>query len=96
MNLRRLTIVLALALSLTGCAFLTNQKANFDACMADTECKAQAQGWADRVETASTIVASGVPLPGAAAAPKVLKYLTLGIAALMLGRGVRKKEETPV
>ena len=94
MKRTQLLIILIFGISLVGCAWIGRQKANFDSCIADTECKAQAEGWKSRVETASVIVASAVPVPGAAAAPKILGYLALGLAAIIGGSRL-KKEETP-
>ena len=61
--------------------------------MADAECKAQAETWQNRVETTATVVASAVPVPGAAAAPKVLGYIALGIAGIIGGNILKKKKE---
>lgn len=91
--MKKILFISLIVLSLTGCAFLQSQKANFDACMADIDCKAQAESWQDRVETASVVIASGIPVPGAAAAPKVLGYLALGIAGLIGGSVLRKKKK---
>lgn len=96
--MKNIILILSLFFLISGCGFLQNQKVNFDACMSDPECKAQAESWQGRIENASTIVASGVPVPGAAAAPKVLGYMALGVAALIGGSALRKKkkEETNV
>jgi hypothetical protein len=91
--MRKLPLILLFIIALSGCAFLKDQKASFDACMEDAECKASAQAWQDRTEVASTIIASAVPVPGAAAAPKVLGYLALGIAGLIGGNALRKKKQ---
>jgi len=64
--------------------------------MADPICKDQAETWQDRTETASLIVASALPVPGAAAAPKVLGYIALGLSALIGGKALRKKASQPV
>jgi len=91
--MRKLILGVTLIFLITGCAFLKDQKLNFDTCMADPDCKSQAEAWQDRVETSSVIIASAVPVPGAAAAPKVLGYIALGLAALIGGRSLRKKKE---
>jgi len=90
--MRKIVLGISLLFLISGCAFLQDQKANFDACMADAECKAQAESWQDRTEAASTIIASAVPVPGAAAAPKIFGYVALGIAGLVGGRALRKKK----
>ena len=89
--MNRHLLILAILL-ITGCAFLKEQKANFNLCLADVACKEQAEAWQDRTETASTIIASALPVPCAAAAPKVLGYIALGIAALIGGHTLRKKQ----
>ena len=94
--MKKVLFLISLVVFLSSCAFLKNQKANFDACLADPECKAQAEKWQDRTEVASTIIASAVPVPGAAAAPKVLGYLALGVAALIGGAALKKKKEVPL
>lgn len=94
--MRKLILGVTLIVLISGCAFLKEQKLNFDTCMEDVDCKSQAEGWKDRVETASVVIASAVPVPGAAAAPKVLGYIALGIAALIGGRALnKKKNEVP-
>ena len=94
--MRKIILVVSFLFLISGCAFLKDQKSNFDACMADAECKAQAESWQGRTETASTIIASAVPVPGAAAAPKVLGYIALGIAGLIGGRALNKKKKEEV
>ena len=95
--MKRLTLLFIVLLSVSGCALFQNQKLNFEACMADPTCKDGAEAWKDRAETASVIVASAIPVPGAAAVPKVIGYIALGIAALIGGNTLRKKkEEIPV
>lgn len=94
--MKRIVLGISLIFLISGCAFLGEQKANFEACMADAECKASAESWQDRTETASTIIASAVPVPGAAAAPKVLGYIALGIAGLIGGRALNKKKKEEV
>ena len=91
--MKKIALIFLVSATLLGCAFLKDQKANFEACMDDPECKAQAESWQSKAETAAVAVASAVPVPGAAAAPKVVGYLALGIAALIGGRALRKKTE---
>ncbi len=91
--MKKLFLILLFSVSvLSGCAFLQDQKANFDACMADPVCKEQAKHYQDVTETASIVVASAIPVPGAAAAPKILGYIALGIAAILGGRTLRKSK----
>ena len=90
--MRKIILGISLIFLISGCAFLKQQKLNFDTCMADVDCKSQAEAWQDRVEASSVIIASAVPVPGAAAAPKVLGYLALGVAALIGGRALNKKK----
>ena len=91
----RKLLLIALLGTLVGCAFLQSQKANWQACQADPACVEQAKAWQSRTETASVVVASAFPVPGAAAAPKVLGYIALGLAMLIGGRAIRKKATPP-
>ena len=88
-----LAVVLAGLLGLTSCAFLQDQKANWEACQANVECLNKAKGYQDKTELLATVAASAVPVPGAAAAPKVLGYIAFGLAALLGGRALRKKTD---
>ena len=95
--MRLKTAFLFILLSIVaGCGFIESQKSNFDACMADIQCKTEAEGWQKKIENASVIVASGVPVPGAAAAPKLLGWIALAVAALIGGRSLTKKKVPPV
>lgn len=85
------TLALAGVLGLTSCAFLESQKANWEACKADVECLENAKGYQGKTELLATVAASAVPIPGAAAAPKVLGYIAFGIAMLLGGRAALKK-----
>ena len=90
-------LLLVFCISLVGCAFIQGQKVNWEACKSDPVCSENAKSWQDRTEVASTIIASAVPVPGAAAAPKVLGYIAFGISMLLGGRALtKKKKETPV
>ncbi len=40
----------------------------------------------------ATPVAAAIPVPGAAAAPKVVGYLAFGLAILLGGHAIRKKK----
>ena len=93
--MRNVLISLALAgvLGLASCAFLEDQRANVQACLADPGCLAKANATRGTVETSAVIGASALPFPGAAAAPKVLGYISFGIALLLGGRALRKKPE---
>lgn len=87
-----LGLSLAAVLGLVSCAFLEEQKANVQACLADPVCLAKARSTQATVETASVIGASALPFPGAAAAPKVLGFISFGIALLLGGRALRKRD----
>ena len=90
-------LLISFLLLFAGCAFVKAQKANWEACQSDPVCVEQAKAWQDRTETASVIVASAVPVPGAAAAPKVIGYIALGLAMLIGGHAInKKKKEAPV
>ena len=92
---RRWLLVLLLIGTLAGCAFLQERKLDFEACKQDPGCWEQAQHWQATTETVSAVAASAVPVPGAAAAPKVLGYLALGVAALFGGHKLRKRTAAP-
>lgn len=92
---RLILALIVLTTILGGCAFLTERKLDFEACQADAACWEGAQRWQATVETVGVAAASAVPLPGAAAAPKVLGYAALGLAALIGGHRLRKKATTP-
>lgn len=83
----------------SGCAFFQGQKANFDACLADVECKEMAEKWQSRAEVAGELVATGAAtiVPGAAIAirpvSKISGYLGLIIAALIGGAALTKKKK---
>lgn len=94
--MKKLLIIAFLLFSISGCAFIQDQKANFEACMADQQCREDAENWQEKSEAISTLVASAVPVPGAAAAPKVIGYIALGLAAILGGRSLRKKKEENV
>ena len=90
--MKRILIGLILAASLVaGCAFIQDQRENVEACLADPGCLAKANAAKGTTETIATIGASAIPFPGAAAAPKVLGYISFGIAMLLGGRALRKK-----
>jgi len=88
--MKKLIIVALLLLS--GCAFFDTQKANWEACKADIECFENAKSWQDKTENLSTIVASAVPIPGAASAPKVIGWGAFAISMLLGGAALRKKK----
>lgn len=94
--MRKLVYIIFLLSFLSGCAFLQSQKANWEACKADPACVTQAELWQSNTETISTVVASGLPVPGVAAAPKVLGYLAFGISMLIGGYALRKKKAEPI
>lgn len=85
-------LLLVLLIAVSGCAFLDNQKANWDACKADAQCMADADRWKETGELVGTIAGSVVP--GAAApAQKIGGYAAFAVAMLILGAGIRKKRE---
>ena len=92
-------LIVAIAL-LSGCAFLQNQKANWDACKADVACMDQANAWKAKGETAGAIVGGTVGsfVPGAAgvaseAGKYAFGYLGLAIAMLIGGAAITKKKK---
>lgn len=86
------TLVLAfLLLSLTSCAFLKDQKANWEACKADQSCYESAKKWKDTGEVVGGLAGSAIP--GAAMpAQKVTGYLFLAVAMLLGGHAINKKK----
>ena len=91
--MKRTLLVFCVALTiLSGCAFLQERRLDWEACKADPACYDGAKRWQGTVETVATAAASAVPVPGAAAAPKVAGYVALGLAMLIGGHAVRKKK----
>lgn len=90
--MKKLILILALV-SLTGCALIQAQKDNWEACKQDIECSEKAKNYQTTAETVSTVVASAIPVPGAAAAPKVIGYIALAFAMLTGGAAVNKKKK---
>lgn len=102
---KNIVFILAFLVLVSGCAavgnFFNDRKADWNACLSDLgpdgvkdtgdECYAHAKAWQDKMETVSTIVAAAVPVPGAAAAPKIIGYGSFGLAMLLLGHALRKK-----
>mgnify|MGYP001606684895 CR=1 FL=1 len=84
--------LIALTLGLSSCAFLDAQKANWVACQADADCLNAAKGYKDKTELLATVAASAVPIPGAAAAPKLLGWIGYGLAMLFGGAAVLRKK----
>lgn len=78
---------------MSGCAFLNERKADWEACKVDAACMEQAKSWQSKTETVSLIAASAVPVPGAAAAPKILGYAAFAVAMLIGGHALKKKKE---
>lgn len=89
--MRKLAIVGLLIFVIAGCSYARHQKENFDTCMKDVVCKAAAETWRTRAEVATTIAVTAAPVPGAAALPKVIGYLALGLAAIIGGAALNKK-----
>ena len=90
--MKKIIFTLLFITSLTGCAFLNQQKVNWQACQADPTCVAQAKDWQSKVEVVSLPAAMAIPFPGAAAAPKILGYLGFAIAMLIGGHAITKKQ----
>lgn len=93
--MKKLIVVSLLALTLASCVFLDAQKPNWKACAADQDCLADAKGYQAKAELTGIAVASAIPLPGAAAAPKVFGYIAFAIAMLLGGRALNKKKYLP-
>ena len=92
--MKKLFILLVLGFTLFGCAFLQSQKANWDACKSDPDCYQAAKTWKENVTTATVPVASLIPVPGAAALPTASGYIAFGLAMLLGGHAVLKKNNT--
>ena len=91
--MRKLLSIFAIVLLLSGCAFFQAQKANWTACRSDPVCLEKAKNWQSKTELLSLPIAAAIPVPGAAAAPKILGYVVFGAAMLLGGRALRKKRE---
>lgn len=91
--MKKITLFLGILLLSTGCAFVEARKSDWFACQADPICLEQAKNWQEKTEAVSTIVASAVPVPGAAAAPKVLGFGAFGLAMLLGGHALNKKKK---
>lgn len=92
--MKRISVILLIALSLSGCAFLQARKADWQACKADAACVAEAGKWQQTGELVGGI--AGSAFPGAAMpAQKVAGYLALAIAILIGGHAINKKKGTP-
>lgn len=91
MGNKKLLFISILVLSLMGCAALQEQKANFDACLANPVCKASAEQYKATGELIGSAVGSVVP--GAALpAQKAAGYLLMVVGALIGGSQIRKKK----
>lgn len=93
--MNRLILVIAI-LSLTGCAFLREQKLNVDACRRDAECWSEAIKNAHEIGQKAADVASLAPVPVAVPIAKsVAGYGALVFFLASLGSKLRKKSGTP-
>lgn len=91
--MKRLTVVMIFALTLSGCAFLEARKADWQACKADPVCVQDAKKWQATGEMVGGLAGSVVP--GAAMpAQKVGGYIALAIAMLIGGHAITKKKES--
>jgi len=92
--MRRLALIALILFSVSGCAFLQNQKMNWEACRADVACAASAKKWLETGELVGGI--AGSAFPGAAMpAQKGLGYLALVVAMLCGGHALNKKKDKP-
>ena len=92
--MRRLWVVLAIGLTLSGCALIKEQQDNWKACKSDPVCSEQAKKYQSSTETLSALPISMIPIPGVSAvAPKVLGYIAFGLSMLIGGHTLRKKPE---
>lgn len=89
--MKKLFLLLVVIALFVGCAFLQERKLDVQACLNDPICLAQAKGWQTTGETVGTVAGSVVP---GAAAPvqKAVGYAALGIALLLGGHALRKKQ----
>lgn len=95
--MKKLIIAIALVgFFAIGCSWIGDRKADFNACIADPACNANANKWKDRIYALSVPLAAAVPVPGAAAAPTVFGYIAFGLAALIGGHALTKKAPAPV
>lgn len=83
-----------LAVSLTGCALLANQKSNWDACQADAECRAKASSSFAKGNLAGAKLGDKSGVAGGAAGGGIvgggLAYL---FTALYYGSKLRKRRK---
>lgn len=99
--MRKFAFIAFLIFFASGCAFVKNQKANWEACQADAACLENAKNWQAKGEVSGELIATGVAtvVPGTAPlinpAKKVFGYACLGFAMLIGGSALRKKKEAP-
>ncbi len=95
--MRKLLLILAIGLSLSGCAWLGAQKASFDECWNDPGCRKQAIDKMHEAQVLGATVGSLAPIPGAGAVGStVAGGLALLIAMISGGNALmkRKKQES--
>lgn len=90
--MKRVIVLTTLIFSLAGCAFLSNQKTNWEACKQDVECYSEAKKWQQTGELVGGLAGSAFPGP-AIPAEKGLGYISFVIAMLIGGHALTKKNK---
>ena len=88
--MKKIFLLLIIAFSLTGCALIGQQKANWDACQADPDCKKQAEAASNKGSLLGALV--GVTFGGAAAGGVAGKGIGYLIGNLRGGAALLKKK----
>lgn len=104
--MKRMLLILAVIITLSGCAFFQNQKANWEACKADVACYEAAKANQGRWEKIGGVVGDAVGaapfIPPTAAkyagivSEKTFGYGAFALAMLLGGRALRKKKKEEV
>lgn len=92
--MKRLLLLALLVISISGCAWLGEQRLNADACRKDAECWADAINHAKEVGEKAGDLASLSPVPASAnIAKSVVGYASLVFFLVAGGKKLRKKNE---
>lgn len=91
--MKKVLFVGLIVVSLTGCAFLSTQKSNAQACLADPACTQEAFAKADKTGTTAGQLAgmSGLPWATTIAKP-VVSYGSLLVFLCVMGAALKKKQ----
>lgn len=95
---KKLVLIFALGLVLTGCAAIQKQVDAVSACKADTACSAQMDVAKNVSSTVASTIAAAIPNPAVSALAPIVGTATGGLVAILAGmflggKLLKKKEE---